>query len=35
MAKKHAVGRTEEELIAECPDIYTFNILWAANGVCR
>ncbi len=27
MAKKNDVGHTEEELIHECPDIYTFNLL--------
>ncbi len=27
MAKKNDVGHTEEELIYECPDIYTFNLL--------
>lgn len=27
MAKKDSRGHTEEELIHECPDIYTFNLL--------
>lgn len=27
MAKKNVKGQTEEELIRECPDIYTFNLL--------
>ncbi|MCC8116417.1 MAG: helix-turn-helix transcriptional regulator [Planctomycetes bacterium] len=27
MAKKNDIGHTEEELIHECPDIYTFNLL--------
>lgn len=27
MAKKDGRGHTEEELIHECPDIYTFNLL--------